>query len=348
MLFDIVNASIDKLVVHKIGSRTENTENVYSKKCMDLEEDNPVQMLKQYFLSSFREPVLYHFEGTNNVNDNIVYQSACAIFDNPDLFYEHSRIIASYLYENSSHPQIKAGEFYLALFNDVQIFDQNVRCLGIFKSENKETYLKICTGTESFDIDCEEGINVKKMDKGCLIFDIERENGFVASLIDKVSKQEALFWKSDFLGLTERQDNNFFTKNYLNVCKEFVNNVFTAENEVPRTEQIDMLNRFINYFKDNSMFNEEKFEDEVLAAPDVVQAFNEYKDLYGQENDVHFNEEFKISPDIVKKENKSFKSVLKLDKNFHVYVHGGQRYIEKGFDNGKGLHFYKLYFEYES
>jgi len=46
MLFDIVNASIDKLVVHKIGSRTENTENVYSKKCMDLEEDNPVQMLK--------------------------------------------------------------------------------------------------------------------------------------------------------------------------------------------------------------------------------------------------------------------------------------------------------------
>ncbi|HOA18141.1 MAG TPA: nucleoid-associated protein, partial [Fervidobacterium sp.] len=109
MLFDIVNASIDKLVVHKIGSRTENTENVYSKKCMDLEEDNPVQMLKQYFLSSFREPVLYHFEGTNNVNDNIVYQSACAIFDNPDLFYEHSRIIASYLYENSSHPQIKAG-----------------------------------------------------------------------------------------------------------------------------------------------------------------------------------------------------------------------------------------------
>jgi hypothetical protein len=131
------------------------------------------------------------------------------------------------------------------------------------------------------------------MDKGCLIFDIERENGFVASLIDKVSKQEALFWKSDFLGLTERQDNNFFTKNYLNVCKEFVNNVFTAENEVPRTEQIDMLNRSINYFKDNSMFNEEKFEDEVLA-PNVVQAFNEYKDLSGQENDVHFNEEFRF------------------------------------------------------
>lgn len=54
MLFDIVNANIDKLVIHKIGSRTENTENVYSKKCMDLEEDSPVQMLKQYFLSSFR------------------------------------------------------------------------------------------------------------------------------------------------------------------------------------------------------------------------------------------------------------------------------------------------------
>ena len=348
MLFDIINANIEQLVIHKIGSRSDNTENVYSQKCVELETESPIPyLLKQYFLASFREPALYHLDSGSN---NIVYRSACSIFDNPSLFYEHSRILASSLYDNSLHPQIKPGEFYLTLFNGVQIFDQTVKCLGLFKSENKETYLKICPGEDSFDVNYEEGINIRKLDKGCLIFDVEREKGFVVSLIDKVSKQnEAIFWKNDFLGLEERQDSNFYTHNYLNFCKEFVEDVFSPVNEVPRTEQIDMRNRSINYFKENTLFNENRFEDEVLgAAPDIVDAFNRFKELYEKEKNVSLNEEFTISPDVVKKENKHFKSVLKLDKNFHIYVHGNQRLIERGFDPTKGLHFYKCYFEYET
>jgi len=347
MLFDIINAAIEQLVIHKIGSRSDNTENVYSQKCVELEAESPVPfLLKQYFLASFREPSLYHLGTEAN---NMVYRSACSIFDNPAHFYEHSRLLAASLYDKSLHPQIKPGEFYLTLFNGVQIFDQTVKCLGVFKSENKETYLKICPSGDSFDVNYEEGINIRKLDKGCLIFDVEREKGFVVSLIDKVSKQnEAVFWKDDFLGLEERQDSNFFTHNYLNFCKEFVDDVFSPVNDVPRTEQIDMRNRSINYFKENTLFNENRFEDEVLGAPDIVEEFNRFKELYEKENNVALNEEFTISPDIVKKENKRFRSVLKLDKNFHIYVHGNQQLIERGFDPTQGLHFYKCFFEYES
>ena len=39
--------------------------------------------------------------------------------------------------------------------------------------------------------------------------------------------------------------------------------------------------------------------------------------------------------------------MLKLDKNFHVYVHGKRDYIEKGFDSQKGMNFYKLFYENE-
>jgi hypothetical protein len=42
-----------------------------------------------------------------------------------------------------------------------------------------------------------------------------------------------------------------------------------------------------------------------------------------------------------------FKSILKLDKNFHIYIHGRQDLIERGFDEAKGKHFYKVYFEQE-
>jgi len=40
--------------------------------------------------------------------------------------------------------------------------------------------------------------------------------------------------------------------------------------------------------------------------------------------------------------------VIKLDKNFHIYVHGNRDLIEKGFDEAKGKNYYKMYFEQES
>ena len=38
------------------------------------------------------------------------------------------------------------------------------------------------------------------------------------------------------------------------------------------------------------------------------------------------------------------KSVIKLDKNFHIYVHGGEGLIRKGYDPETGMAFYQLYF----
>lgn len=44
----------------------------------------------------------------------------------------------------------------------------------------------------------------------------------------------------------------------------------------------------------------------------------------------------------------SFKSVLKLDKNFSVYIHGNRDYIEQGYDEERGKNYYKLYYENET
>ena len=57
---------------------------------------------------------------------------------------------------------------------------------------------------------------------------------------------------------------------------------------------------------------------------------------------------FEISAQAVKRQARVFKSVLKLDKNFHIYIHGDRELIEKGFDETVGKHYYKLYFEQES
>ena len=56
---------------------------------------------------------------------------------------------------------------------------------------------------------------------------------------------------------------------------------------------------------------------------------------------------FEISGNAVKKQQRVYKSVLKLDKNFHIYIHGDRELIEKGFDDGKSMNYYKVYFREE-
>lgn len=42
------------------------------------------------------------------------------------------------------------------------------------------------------------------------------------------------------------------------------------------------------------------------------------------------------------------RSVIKLDKNFTLYIHGRRDRVEVGEDEERGLRYYKLYFEKES
>ena len=83
----------------------------------------------------------------------------------------------------------------------------------------------------------------------------------------------------------------------------------------------------------------------MLEQPELIESFNAYKDRYQSERDVVFEDSFEISSDAVKKQSRSFKSVIKLDKNFHIYVHGDRRMIEQGEDE-KGR-YYKVYYKEE-
>ena len=51
---------------------------------------------------------------------------------------------------------------------------------------------------------------------------------------------------------------------------------------------------------------------------------------------------FKISSQAVKKQSRIFKSVLKLDRNFDIYIHGDKNLIEKGTEKD-GRKYYKIY-----
>jgi hypothetical protein len=108
------------------------------------------------------------------------------------------------------------------------------------------------------------------------------------------------------------------------------------------------LNKSIEFFKDNKEFKEDDFREQVIEDEEIVSAFNDYKDYYQGEKDKELQSAFSINADAVKTEQKHFKHVLKLDKNFHIYIHGKRKFIEKGFDTARDMNYYKLFFKEES
>jgi hypothetical protein len=77
-----------------------------------------------------------------------------------------------------------------------------------------------------------------------------------------------------------------------------------------------------------------------------MESFDSFSAGYQREIGVTFDDKITVSPKAVKKSQKYFKSVLKLDKNFHIYIHGDHSMIERGTEPD-GRKYYKVYYEEE-
>lgn len=277
---------------------------------------------------------------------NEVFVCASKIFSHPETLLEQSVNLAKHLYEQSTHPKTKGGEFYTVYFKDCIIDGKTVDAVGLFKSENKDTFLKVFPKGEGFEIESEKGININKLDKGYLIFNTERENGYIVAVVDNTNKGiEAQYWTDDFLHIRQRKDEYYNTQNIISLTKNFVKNELPQQFEVSGADQADLINKAVQFFKEKDNFNLSEFANEVIGQPDIIEKFNQYKSSYAQEYDVDFADNFTISENAVKKQARGLKSVIKLDKNFDIHVHGNRNLIEQGRDE-KGK-YYKIYYKEE-
>jgi hypothetical protein len=350
-MFDFSQITLDKLSIHFVGSPAQGEGVRTSANGLVLEDETIQQLLLRYFLTSFKGDSFYHFSHDSDLALNEMYAYAKEVFARPETFHQHSINIARHLYNSSTHPNIKSGELYVTYFESCVIGDEITDAIGIFKSESKDTYLKVQLHQTDVEVGYDEGINIQRLDKGCLILNTEADMGYKVAIVDKINRQgEAQYWKDTFLQLRPREDSFFHTQNYMKVCHEFVKEVFNESHNVDKAEQISMLNRSAKFFDTHETFNVQEFEQEVmLNEPEVIDAFKEFKQTVAEERNIPLTyEEFDISHAAVKETKKLFKSVLKLDKNFHIYIHGSRELIERGHDEEKGMDYYKLYFKEET
>jgi len=346
-------ASLDTISVHHIGNQAQNEFYSLSAKPLELKDEMIPNLLMQYFLKPFEKAnEVYHLMHTSgDLNLNELHHFATQVFDDKSKFHEASEQIAKHLYKVSNHPNIKPGELYVVYFNKVQIEGNPLDTIGIFKSENKETYLKVYPEDGGFGVDYEDNaININKLDKGVLIFNIEKENGYKVVVIDKNNSGQdaAVYWKDEFLQLKIRNDSFNQTSNTLGVYKNFVTQKLDDEFEMSKADKIDLLNRSMKYFKEKETFDMDEFSNEVIGNEKAIESFKTFKSQYEQEFDSPIANTFEISGNAVKKQARDYKSVLKLDKNFHIYIHGDKELIEKGFDDDKHMNYYKVFFKEEA
>jgi len=179
--------------------------------------------------------------------------------------------------------------------------NEPVDAVGLFKSETRQTYLKVYPGANGYTVEAEQGIDIRKLDKGCLILNLEKDKGFIVSSVDKTSKaEEARSWMDDFLKVKQREDEYFQTENVIKMYKDFVVKELPNEYQVAKADQADMINKSKKFFKEADNFQLEDFTEKVLETPELIDSFNNFKKSYESENDIQISNEFDISESAVK------------------------------------------------
>lgn len=331
---------ITNIILHHVGSKLHDEGVGFANNELELTEEKR-ELLEHFFLSQIanKNETYRFYTDANNLNCNPIYECVSKIFENPQEFKEQSKNIGAYLYKEALHPMVKGGELFIVkIKDDLDVFGE---AIGIFKIENQDTFFKIKGGFDA-SLDVDKG--VAKIAKCAIIFNDDKESGYVVKIVENNDKLS--YWKDDFLQVKERDDEFFNTKQMLSIYKNFITEELPEEFEVTKIDQADLLNKSINYFTENQSFDFEHFTNSVLQDDELIESFSNYKEDYEHQNIITISDEFAIDNNAVKKGKRSYKSVIKLDKNFHIYIHGDRELIEQGEDK-KGK-FYKIYFKEEN
>jgi hypothetical protein len=348
-MINLQSAILGHVAVHYVGNKGTDETLFLSNDEIDLRNEFLADILTESFTKPFLDKSeFYKFTHSSDLQLNELYNFANQIFTDKNNFHALSKSIAKHLFEKTVHPKVKGGEVYVCFFENCIYGDELCDAIGIFKTENKDVFLKAEEGENNYTLEPELGINLNKIDKGSFIMNCEKSDGFRVSIIDNLNKSfEASYWKEEFLGLTACADSYHYTKQYMAMTKDFVSKEMQKDKDSDRTEQIDVLNRSLNFFKENESFSLQNFAKEVIKDEELIDSFKQYRAEYQSKKNIELNDEFDISDAAVKKQAKIYKSILKLDKNFHVYIHGDKEKIQKGTDSD-GRKFYKLYYENEA
>jgi hypothetical protein len=343
------NASISKFIIHKVGNKFNDTKNAFSEKLVDFDEASYDLMLP-FLLRPFTSVVQsYRFNHHSNISLNEINTYSNQLFNEDDAFIDVSKHIVTHLYEQSNSSQIKTGDVLVVMFEGIEFNDITSNAIGIFKIENKVNFFQTYLENNSYDVLVQKGISSKKVDKGCLILNQQDTEGNIILSVDNNS-YDAQYWINHFLNIKYADDANSHTQQYISLCKEFSSEIL--KNNYGSQEQNSFLAKTIDFFKENEIVNIERFKEDVFEEDKHKTLFDDYKKTFEGEQNLVIRNQFDVAERVVSKEKKKIKTDIKLDTNIQITLdidapEAASEYLERGYDEDKKMHYYKVFFNAE-
>lgn len=300
------------------------------------------ELLWQHLEKAFPTPQRFRLRGESPLRNQVA-----AVFADESCFLAVSQNIAQALHSRSQKPGVKSGELLVALLQNLSLDGSTASALLLIKWDHKQPFLFATEQNQAWELQSYPGMLPGKVDKAALILNVESDEGYRVLAADhRTNGEAAQFWMKDFLAVQELPTDYQHTRDFMEHTRKFIDQDLGPEGEegaLERLEKVALLQKSAAFVEEHDHIDPQEFGLQVFEDPAIADRFRAYTAVQEAEGP----ETFPVSPEAVKKHRGMFRSILKLDKNFHVYIHGNRQMMEHG-QEPDGRKFYKLYYEEES
>lgn len=336
---ELKEAFINKIICHHYSQDAYKC--LLNNTCMSVENLDSI-ILKDFFIKPFStQKGEFSFSHPVSLDYNIVFQSALGLLDNGD-FVKCSQDIFRHLQSVSTLPTIKDGDIFVAKVEDIIMNNSYYEGLGIFKIESKNDFIETFVDSKgNMQFSVKSGFPSNRIDKACLIvFSSEKP---VCYLIDR--SKDTKFWRQDFLGVVPRATSYSQSRSTMQMFKSFIEEQLPDVSKITKADQINLINKCSELMKEADMLNIDETARSLFKDSKITNQFAEYRKVFEQRESLILQDSFGVD----KKAVAVLKSTrrIKLDDTAEIHLMRTGNFLERGFDDEKGMYYYKLYFSKE-
>lgn len=330
--------NIKAAVVQRVGNKSNDDGVAFSDSLCQMEgvEEHLLSLIN----ASFKFDDWKQFYYIDGLEMNPAYRFVTKIFDDENSLVKQSNNLARHLYEQSIHPNIKIGEFYVVLLDGCVIDGVVTNAVGLFKSEVMETVLTVKMEHNHLVLSPQMGMSLKKLEKGCIVFNVEKEKGFKVAVIDNTNpKSEARYWAENFLHVKDCDDDYHQTVRLMDMVTGFAQQV-KEESEVKCAL---VAKKATDLLKTEEVVKVDELADKLFDTDEQKEVFETFRHSYEKEYG-QFGEEVNVIPKAASRKPVTRMNVLRLGSDFEVKVLNPNAEIEQGVDDVSGKEYCTLYF----
>lgn len=330
--------NIKAAVVQRVGNKSNDDGVAFSDSLCQMEgvEEHLLSLINV----SFKFDDWKQFYYIDELEMNPTYRFVSKIFDDENCLVKQANNLARHLYEQSIHPNIKIGEFYVVLLENCEIDGEETKAIGLFKSEMMETVLTVKMEHNHLVLSPQMGMSIKKLEKGCIVFNVEKEEGYKVAVIDNTNpKSDARYWAENFLHVRDCNDDYHQTVQLVDMFAGFVK----QQKEQSEVESAIMAKKTVELLKSEEVLQVGELAEKICDTEEQKQAFETYRQAYEEEHG-SFADEVNVVVKAANRKPVTKMNVLKLGHDFEVKILNPTAEIESGENEEKGKRYYTLYY----